>query len=57
LGLFERFSPKFVKKYVNLSLSISQAIEQYKKEVQEEKFPGPEHSFSIKEDEVKKIKS
>ena len=57
LGLFERFTPKFVKKYVNLSPSISQAIEQYKKEVGEGKFPGPEHSFSIKAEEVQKIKS
>jgi 3-methyl-2-oxobutanoate hydroxymethyltransferase len=56
LGLFERFTPKFVKKYVNLSPLIFQAIEEYKKEVREGKFPGPEHSFSIKEEEVKKIR-
>jgi 3-methyl-2-oxobutanoate hydroxymethyltransferase len=56
LGLFERFTPKFVKKYVNLSPLISQAIEEYKKEVLEGKFPTPEHSFSIKEEELKKIK-
>lgn len=56
LGLFERFTPKFVKKYVNLSPLIYQAIEEYKKEVQEGKFPTTEHSFSIKEEEIKKIK-
>jgi 3-methyl-2-oxobutanoate hydroxymethyltransferase len=57
LGLFERFTPKFVKKYVNLSPLISRAIEEYKKEVREEKFPALEHSFRIKEEEVKKMKS
>ncbi len=57
LGLFERFTPKFVKKYVNLSPLIFQAIEEYKKEVQEGKFPGPEHSFRIKEEEIKKIRT
>ena len=55
LGLFERFTPKFVKKYINLTTLISQAIEEYKKEVREEKFPTKEHSFTIKEEELKKL--
>ncbi|MDD2731337.1 MAG: 3-methyl-2-oxobutanoate hydroxymethyltransferase [Candidatus Portnoybacteria bacterium] len=55
LGLFERYTPKFVKKYANLSPLISKAIEDYRNEVVEGKFPAPEHSFSIKEDELKKI--
>lgn len=55
LGLFERFTPKFVKKYINLSPMISKAIEEYKKEVIEGKFPAKEHSFTIKEEELKKI--
>lgn len=55
LGLFERFTPKFVKKYANLSSLITQAVEEYKQDVIGEKFPGPEHSFSIKEDELKKL--
>jgi len=57
LGLFERFKPKFVKQYINLSPQIQKAIEEYIKEVIEGKFPGPEHSFSIKEEELKKIKN
>ncbi len=56
LGLFERFSPKFVKKYINLSPLIVQAVEDYKNEVIGGKFPGPEHSFLIKEEELKKFK-
>lgn len=55
LGLFERYTPKFVKKYINLSPMILEALENYKKEVQEGKFPAPEHSFSIKEEELKKL--
>lgn len=55
LGLFERFCPKFVKKYTNLSLLISKAIEEYKREVLQGKFPTAEHSFSIKEEELKKL--
>lgn len=56
LGLFERFTPKFVKKYVNLSLVISQAIEEYKDEVTQGKFPTPKHSFTITEEELNKLK-
>jgi len=56
LGLFVRYTPKFVKKYVNLSALIAQAIQDYKKEVEEESFPDKEHSFSIKEEELKKLK-
>lgn len=55
LGLFERFKPKFVKQYVNLSSEIQKAIEDYKKEVIEERFPTREHSFTIKEEELKKL--
>lgn len=55
LGLFERFTPKFVKKYINLSPLILQAVTDYKNEVVTKKFPGTEHSFSIKEEELKKL--
>jgi len=55
LGLFERFTPKFVKKYINLAPLILEALEEYKKEVIEGRFPSKEHSFSIKEEELKKL--
>jgi 3-methyl-2-oxobutanoate hydroxymethyltransferase len=56
LGLFERFTPKFVKKYINLSSLILKAIEEYKEEVIQGKFPTAAHSFTIKEEELKKLK-
>lgn len=55
LGLFQRYTPKFVKKYADLSSVILQAVENFKKEVIQEKFPTPQHSFTIKEEEMKKI--
>lgn len=55
LGLFERFTPKFVKKYIDLSPLISKALAEYKEEVLQKKFPGPEHSFSISAEELKKL--
>jgi len=45
LGLFERFTPKFVKKYASLNVQIKEAVTQYIDEVRRGVFPGPEHSF------------
>ncbi|MCS7203124.1 MAG: 3-methyl-2-oxobutanoate hydroxymethyltransferase [Thermodesulfovibrio sp.] len=45
LGLFEKFTPKFVKRYINLREEVLNAIKQYKEEVEKGIFPGPEHSF------------
>jgi 3-methyl-2-oxobutanoate hydroxymethyltransferase len=56
LGLFERYTPKFVKRYANISAEISKAIESYKNEVLEGKFPTAEYSFTIKEEELEKLK-
>ena len=55
VGLFERFTPKFVKQYVNLAPLIRDALGQFKREVEEGEFPGPEHSFSMKPEEAEKI--
>jgi 3-methyl-2-oxobutanoate hydroxymethyltransferase len=55
LGLFDKFTPKFVKKYANLSQDILRALEQYKEEVEQSVFPGPEHSFHIKDEVLKEV--
>lgn len=55
LGLFERFRPKFVKQYVNLGSEIQKAVEEFKREVKDGAFPTKEHSFTIKEEELKKL--
>lgn len=45
LGLFDRFTPKFVKKYANLKEQALKAVTEYKKDVEAGKFPAEEHSF------------
>jgi 3-methyl-2-oxobutanoate hydroxymethyltransferase len=55
VGLYERFTPKFVKQYINLSPKIREALIQYKTEVENGTFPGPEHSFTMKKEEADKI--
>lgn len=45
LGLFERFKPKFVKRYANLSAEMERAFREYVREVKEGTFPDEEHSY------------
>lgn len=45
LGLCEKYSPKFVKRYADVSGIIRQGIDDYIREVKDGSFPGPEHSF------------
>lgn len=45
LGLFERFTPRFVKKYANLKEEALKAVKAYKEEVEKGLFPLEEHSF------------
>lgn len=46
LGLCEKYSPKFVKRYADLSPIITEATRQYVSEVKAGIFPDEEHSFS-----------
>lgn len=55
LGLFERFTPKFVKQYLNLAPMIKEAMAQYKKDVEDGTFPGPDHIFTMSKEEADKI--
>jgi len=55
VGLFEKFTPKFVKQYINLAPKIREALIQYKEEVENGSFPGPEHSFAMNKEEAEKI--
>lgn len=45
LGMFDRFVPKFVKRYANLKADAVKAIAQYKNEVESGVFPSDKESF------------
>ncbi|HDN78892.1 MAG TPA: 3-methyl-2-oxobutanoate hydroxymethyltransferase [Chloroflexi bacterium] len=50
VGLFDRFTPKFVKKYTNINVEILKALQGFKEDVEKGIFPGPEHSYSISDE-------
>ncbi len=51
LGFFERFTPRFVKKYADLSAEIRRAVTDYAAEVRTRRFPAPEHTIEMPEEE------
>ncbi|HBX22879.1 MAG TPA: 3-methyl-2-oxobutanoate hydroxymethyltransferase [Desulfotomaculum sp.] len=55
LGYYGQFAPKFVKRYANLHENIMQGLQEYRCEVENGAFPGPEHGFGMDEEVLKKI--
>jgi 3-methyl-2-oxobutanoate hydroxymethyltransferase len=51
LGLFDRFTPKFVKKYANLYDEMARAFGEYRQDVEAHRFPAEEHSREMSDEE------
>jgi 3-methyl-2-oxobutanoate hydroxymethyltransferase len=51
LGLFDRFTPKFVKKYADIHAEMQKAFDAYVADVQGKSFPTAEHSIDMPEEE------
>lgn len=55
LGIFQAFTPKFVKKYDNLGEKTIKVFTQYAKEVRNGEFPQAEHTYKMVEGELAKL--
>jgi len=51
LGLFDRFTPKFVKQYANFHSEMQKAFADYIEDVETKRFPAPEHTVEMKDEE------
>ncbi len=47
LGLFDRFTPKFVKKYADFHAAMNKAFTDYIEDVETKRFPSQEHSVEM----------
>jgi 3-methyl-2-oxobutanoate hydroxymethyltransferase len=56
VGLFKRFTPKFVKVYADLYTAQLNAVKTYIGEVQDKRFPADEHTFTMKEEAVAELR-
>lgn len=51
-GLYDRLQPRFVKRFAEAGAAIAAGLVQYCDEVDTGAFPGPEHSFKMKPEEL-----
>lgn len=51
LGLFDRFTPKFVRQYANLHETLHNAFSEYIDDVESKRFPAAEHTVEMKDEE------
>ncbi len=54
-GVFQAFTPKFVKKYENLAEKTIQAFSAYRDDVRQGRFPAPEHTYKMVDGELDKL--
>jgi 3-methyl-2-oxobutanoate hydroxymethyltransferase len=47
LGLFDRFTPRFVKRYADLHATMGQAFLAYRQDVAGRRFPAAEHTVDM----------
>ena len=45
LGIYDRFVPKFVKRYAQLGAEMEKALGEFVRDIKDEKFPDEEHSY------------
>jgi 3-methyl-2-oxobutanoate hydroxymethyltransferase len=56
LGFFDRFTPRFVKKYADLNAVILEALTTFKQEVESGVFPAKEHMYPMPGAELKRLR-
>ena len=55
LGIFQAFTPKFVKKYENLGEKTIKAFKQYAQDARGGQFPKDEHAYKMVDGELPKL--
>jgi 3-methyl-2-oxobutanoate hydroxymethyltransferase len=56
VGFFDRFTPKFVKKYADVNAVIAKALEEFKGDVAAGTFPAREHRYTIPTTELQRLR-
>jgi 3-methyl-2-oxobutanoate hydroxymethyltransferase len=57
VGLFPRFTPRFVKRYADVGGAIREAAAAYAADVRAGAFPGPEHTVRMKAEEFARLQA
>jgi 3-methyl-2-oxobutanoate hydroxymethyltransferase len=57
LGIYDGHAPRFAKRYQEIKAQMVAGVAEYAREVREGTFPGPEHSYSIDDDELSRFRA
>ena len=52
LGIYDGIAPRFAKRYADLKAEMVAGVAQFAAEVRDHSFPGPEHTYSIDDEEL-----
>jgi 3-methyl-2-oxobutanoate hydroxymethyltransferase len=52
LGIYDGIAPRFAKRYADVKAEMVAGVAQYAAEVRSRAFPGPEHAYSIDDEEL-----
>ena len=55
LGMYDKMTPKFVKRFASIGDAMKQAFAAYVEEVKTGRFPAEEHAFSMKDEIIGKL--
>ncbi len=55
LGMYDNFTPKFVRKFAEVGAMMKQGVQEYCAAVQNSSFPAAEHTFKIDEEVLEKL--
>jgi len=55
LGIYDGHAPRFAKRYADVKAEMVAGVAQYAAEVRRHAFPGPEHVYSIDDDELERF--
>jgi 3-methyl-2-oxobutanoate hydroxymethyltransferase len=55
VGLYDRFTPRFVRQYADVGTAISEAVRSFAQEVESREFPTSEHIFTISDREYEDL--
>jgi 3-methyl-2-oxobutanoate hydroxymethyltransferase len=57
LGIYDGHAPRFAKRYEEIKARMVAGVAEYANEVRNGSFPGPEHSYSIDDDELERFRA
>jgi 3-methyl-2-oxobutanoate hydroxymethyltransferase len=55
VGMFEAFTPRHAKRYAEVGAVLREGLARFNREIKDGTYPGPEHSFKVKKEELEQF--